>query len=155
TLDTADVMKMIQSVQQQLVPSAPQQPQGSIQVDSGESYYVDNVNSGHLFIIKGHAINKYSAPRSELKVIATLYKDKGIPLLKRSVYCGNIITDNELKNIQLDEIIKRTDNPFGTALSNVSIAPGQSLPFMVVFNEIPENLSEFSVEAESSKPASK
>jgi len=155
TLGTTDVMQMIQKVQQQFLPPAPQQPQGSIRVDTGESYYIENTVAGQLFVIQGKAINKFSTPRSELKVTATLYKKKGIPLLSQSAYCGNIISKKGLENLPLKELLNTTNNPFGDSLSNVNIAPGQSLPFMIVFSEIPEDLSEFSVEAESSKAAAK
>lgn len=151
---TTDVLQMIRKVQQQFAP-APQQPRGSIHVDTSESYYVENTAAGQLFIIQGHAVNNFPEPRSELKVVATLYKEKGIPLLNQSAYCGNIISKSDLEKLPLHELLETINNPFGTALSNVGIAPGQSRPFMVVFSEIPESLTEFSVEAESSKAASK
>ncbi len=154
TYGTADVMQMIHKVQQQFAP-APQQSRDSIRVDTSKSYYVDNSAAGQLFIIQGHAVNNFPEPRSELKVIATLYKEKGIALLNQSAYCGNIISKSELENSPLQELLDTINNPFGAALSNVNIAPGQSLPFMIVFSKIPESLTEFSVEAESSKAAAK
>jgi len=154
TYGTTNVLQMINKVQQQLVP-APQQPQGAIRIDTSESYYVDNSTVGQLFIIQGYAVNNFPEPRSELKVIATLYKEKGIPLMSQSAYCGNVISKNELKTLPIQELLDTINNPFGAALSNVSLAPGQTLPFMIVFSVIPASLTEFSVEAESSKAASK
>ena len=36
----------------------------------------------------------------------------------------------------------------GNNLSNVNIKPGRSIPFMVVFSDLPENLENFTVNVE-------
>jgi hypothetical protein len=36
-------------------------------------------------------------------------------------------------------------NKLGTGLSNVSVQPGELIPFTVVFNDLPEIFSEFSI----------
>ncbi|MEA3465471.1 MAG: DUF3426 domain-containing protein, partial [Thermodesulfobacteriota bacterium] len=153
TTGTTDIMKMIQSVQQQL-STAPQQPQGEIRIGKTESYYVDNPQTGQLFVIQGRASNGYPSAQSELSVIGTLYKQGGESIVNLTAYCGNIISKEELKSATMATITTQMDNPFGASLSNVNIAPGQSLPFMLVFDNLPAELNEFSVEAASSKAAS-
>jgi cell division protein FtsL len=158
TMGTTDVKQMIDNLQNQVGASQQQgggQEQGQIHVDTSESYYVDNASAGQLFIIEGKVTNGFSSARSELKVIGTLYKEQGTPLLNQSAYCGNLISKNDLKTEPLTALINQMNNPFGAALTNVNIAPGQKVPFMIVFSKIPENLNEFSVEAESSKAAAK
>jgi hypothetical protein len=54
----------------------------------------------------------------------------------------------------MDSLNNQMANPFGAALSNVNVAPGQSLPYMIVFTDLPAELNEFSVEPSSSKPSS-
>lgn len=154
TLGTTDVMKMIQNIQQQiqqqLLPPAQSQ-QGELRISTTESYYVDNSVIGQLFVIKGLATNNHAVAQSELCVKGTLYQKKGAPLIHQTVYCGNIISNNELETSSLENLNSQMSNPFGTALSNVNVAPGQSLPFMIVFTDLPDELNEFSVESASSK----
>jgi len=151
---------MIHNVQQQL-QQLQQQPQvqsqdqqGEIRISTSQSYYVENSVSGQLFVIKGLVTNNSVTAQSELRVKGTLYKEKGTPLLHQTVYCGNIISDDDLKSASRDSLNNQMANPFGAALSNVNVAPGQSLPYMIVFTDLPEELNEFSVEPSSSKPSS-
>lgn len=153
TLGTTDVFEMIQSVQKQLQPAAQNQ-QNDIQISTTQSYYVENSTSGQLFVIKGIATNASTTTQSELCVKGTLYQKKGAPLLHQTVFCGNIISDEELKSAPMNSLNNQMANPFGSALSNVNVAPGQSLPFMIVFTDLPDELNEFSVEPLSSKAAS-
>ena len=46
----------------------------------------------------------------------------------------------------LGAINKRLNNRFGDKKSNMNVAPGKTLPFMVVFSNLPDNLEEFTVE---------
>lgn len=159
TLGTTDVMKMIQNIQQQIEQQLQQQPQAQsqqseIRISTTQSYYVDNSIAGQLFVIKGLATNNYTTAQSELCVKGTLYQKKGAPLLHQTVYCGNVISDEELKSAPMDSLSNQMANPFGAALSNVNVASGQSLPFMIVFTDLPDELNEFSVEPSSSKAAS-
>lgn len=150
TLGTTDVMRMIESIQQQLTSDAPR-VQGEVRVNTTQSYYINNDAAGQLFVIQGVATNHFSAARSEICVKGTLYQKKGAPLIHQTAYCGNIIAAEELKNAPMESLVNQMTNPFGAALSNVNIAPGQSLPFMIVFSDLPDELNEFSVEPESSK----
>lgn len=154
TLGTTDVMKMIQSIQQQLLPAAPK-PQGEIKVDSSRSFYITNSIEGPLFVIEGTASNGFTEARSEMSVAATLYKKKGEPLRRQVAYCGNLISAQDLENASMATITAQMNNPFGAALSNTNVAPRQSLQFMIVFNNLPEDLNEFSVEAAGSKAAAR
>ena len=152
TMGTTDVMQMIQGVQQQINPAA-QQPQGEIRIDTSASYYIDNKSSGQLFIVHGRAINGYKTPRSELLISSTLYEKKGVKLSSQRAYCGNVINKKDLQTLPMDQLNKTMANPFGNALNNVNVAPGQAVSFMIIFNNLPASLNEFSVEAVSSKSA--
>ncbi|EAT15280.1 zinc-ribbon domain-containing protein [Desulfuromonas acetoxidans] len=154
TLGTTDVRVMIREIEQLVMPSGQQQPQGSLTITRSESYYIDNSEAGPLFVIQGTVRNDYKEPRAELSVTATLYKDKGQPFTKKTVYCGNEISRQELETMPYATLGETMSNPFGTALANVGVAPGASLSFIVVFNDLSDDLSEFSIEPASSKAAS-
>jgi len=154
TLGTTDVRVMIREIKQLVMPSSQQQPQGSLTITRSESYYIDNSEAGSLFVIQGTIRNDYKEPRAELSVTATLYKDKGQPFTKKTIYCGNEINRQDLETMPYPALVETMSNPFGTALANVGVAPGASLPFIVVFNDLSDDLSEFSIEPAHSKAAS-
>ena len=153
TLGTTDVMKMIENIQQKLTPPTTSQ-QGEIRINTTQSYYIDNDIAGQLFVIQGVATNDFATAQSELCVKATLYQKKGAPLIHQNAYCGNIIAKEVLMSASVKDLTDQMTNPFGAALSNVNIGSGQSIPFMIVFSDLPEELNEFSVEPASSKAAS-
>jgi hypothetical protein len=50
----------------------------------------------------------------------------------------------------VEQINQGLDNRMGKGNANVNVKPQASVPFMIVFEELPDNLSEFTVEAVSS-----
>ena len=98
--------------------------------------------------------NDFKQPRAELSVTVTLYKDKGKSFTKKTVYCGNQVSRSDLETKPYQVLSETMSNPFGTALSNVGVAPGASIPFIVIFNDLSDDLSEFSIEPATSKAAS-
>ena len=115
--------------------------------------FINSDLSGQLFIVKGMVVNDYPKPRSFILVKATILDDKGQIVKSKQAYAGNVFTEEELKKLSLDVINKALNNPRGKNNSNVKIASGGTIPFMIVFHNLPANLSEFTVEAVSSSPA--
>jgi len=52
----------------------------------------------------------------------------------------------------MEEIDKGLKNRSGQENINVKVKPGGSVPFMVVFENLPDNVVEFEVEAVNSSP---
>ena len=48
------------------------------------------------------------------------------------------------------DIKKRMKNKFGAKRSNIKIKAGKVVPFMIVFDKLPKNLDEYTVEVASS-----
>jgi pilus assembly protein FimV len=114
--------------------------------------FVENAKTGQIFVITGRVKNDYSHNRRYVKVTGTLFtKGKGAAKTA-TVFCGNFLTDIELANLDLSAINKRLMNRFGDKKSNLTIKPGQMIPFMIVFSKLPNNLDEFSVEVAASMP---
>ena len=76
--------------------------------------------------------------------------DKGDVIRQKSVYIGNTFTEKAIKEMLMEEIDKALMNRFGKNRINVNIKPEGAVPFMVIFENLPQNLSEFTVEAVSS-----
>ena len=112
--------------------------------------FVDHSKVGRLFVIRGEIKNEYDHPRSFVKVTAKLYQ-KGQKLAKSTtVYCGNVIPESDLNGMDIAAINKRMKNKYGIRRSNLKIKSGKIVPFMVVFDKLPNNLDEYTVEVASS-----
>jgi predicted Zn finger-like uncharacterized protein len=112
--------------------------------------FVDSEKAGSLFVVRGMVKNNYSKSRSLILIKANIMDDKGQVIRQKLAYAGNTFQDEEVRVLPLDEMEQAMKNKNGKGESNVNLAPGGTIPFMVVFENLPENLTEFSVEAVSS-----
>ncbi len=117
--------------------------------------FLQNRRAGRLFVIQGEAVNDYRESRSAIAVKGVLFDAKGAPLQQQTVFCGNPIDAGELQTLPFERIAERMNNQFGDSLSNLNVPAGKAVPFTIVFRNLPEGLSEFSVEVIDSRPASR
>jgi len=112
--------------------------------------FVENAKSGKIFVIIGQVRNEYDHPRSNIKITGKLYR-KGKALAKSAtVYCGNMLSDADLERMDVTAISKRLQNRFGDNRSNIKVKTGKTIPFVIVFNKLPANLDEYTVEVAGS-----
>ena len=112
--------------------------------------FVNNDKAGRLFVISGKIKNEYDHPRSFITVTGKLYQG-GKKLVKKStVYIGNVIPESDLSGMDITAINNRMKNKFGDKRSNLKIKTGNEIPFMIVFDKLPDNLDEYTVEVTSS-----
>jgi len=114
--------------------------------------FIESNNVGQLFVIKGMVTNKYPKDRSFILTKGSLLDDNGRVVKKKMAYAGNTFIENEIKEMSLEEIDKGLKNRLGKGRMNFNIKPDGTIPFMIVFSDLPDNLSEFTVEAVSSSP---
>jgi predicted Zn finger-like uncharacterized protein len=115
--------------------------------------FVDSKKAGKLFVVKGSITNNYSDKRSFIRVRSNILDSKGKVVKSKIAYAGNIVNDKELLSLSMEEINNRLMNKFGKDRVNTNILPGSSIPFMIIFGELPKDISEFTVESISSFPA--
>jgi pilus assembly protein FimV len=112
--------------------------------------FVQNRADGDIFVIQGQVRNEYDHPRSYIKITAKLYV-KGQALAKTAtVYCGNVLSDSDLTNMDMAAINKHLQNRFGDNRSNIKVTSGKTVPFIIVFNRLPPDLDEYTVEVAGS-----
>ena len=128
---------------------------GQITLTKLEGKFIQNKQAGELFLIRGEAINNYHEARAGIQVKGVIFDHNGKPLLQKTVFCGNPLSDEELQSLSFVELEKIMGNQFGNGLSNMKIDQGQAIPFDIVFKDLPQNLAEFSVKVTASKPATK
>jgi predicted Zn finger-like uncharacterized protein len=115
--------------------------------------FVQSDVAGRRFVVRGRILNNYPEARHYILVKAEILDEKGQVIRRKLAYTGNVFTENEVKNLPMDEIDKILKNRLGRNKMNINVMPNTDVPFMVVFENLPQNLSEFSVEAVSSAPS--
>jgi predicted Zn finger-like uncharacterized protein len=116
------------------------------------SKFIDNATAGRMFVITGKVKSGYDKPRRFIRMTGKLYT-KGKKIAKTEVvYCGNMASDDELTSIDITILKKRLADRFGgNKKANTTIQPGKTLPFMVIFSDLPkEQLEEFTIEVDQS-----
>ncbi len=143
-----DYMKIeIPFVSDYLKPKASD-PAGNLKIETLDidSKFVTSSKAGKLFVITGRIKNGYSSSRQAVRIKGKLYT-KGKTLAKtETFFCGNVISDMELSNMEFAAIKKRLSNSLGDNKSNTGIKPGQEVPFMIIFSDLPGDLEEFAIE---------
>lgn len=114
--------------------------------------FVASKEAGQVFVIRGMVGNNYSKSRSFISIKGNILDNKGRVVRTKSIYAGNTFKDEEIEAMPLEKINKALGNRMGTDKKNFNIAPGTYIPFMIVFENLPENLSEFTVEPIRSFP---
>ena len=114
--------------------------------------FVDSEKGGRLFVIRGKVGSKYPKPRSYILIKGNILDNNGKVVKSKQSFAGNTFTEEEIKTLSLDEVKKAMNNRDGMARKNFNVSSGVTIPFMIVFDNLPDNLSEFTVEAISSSP---
>jgi predicted Zn finger-like uncharacterized protein len=118
-----------------------------------EGSFVDSSTAGKLFVVRGSVSNNYPDKRSFIRLRSNILDSKGKIAKSKIVYAGNPISNNDLRTLSMEEINKRLMHRAGRNKINMNIPPNASIPFVFVFDNLPEDVSEFTVEAISSSPA--
>ena len=123
-----------------------------IEPENVQHVFRQNEAEGQILVITGQARNRYDHPRSFLRLRGMLHDAGGEVLAQSIVFCGNVLTEDDLMTLPLSEIEQRLRVRGGKAGANMNVMPGQGVDFMIVFGNIPKDLSEYTVEAFSSEP---
>ncbi|MBC2694214.1 MAG: DUF3426 domain-containing protein [Desulfobacteraceae bacterium] len=115
--------------------------------------FVENSKIGKLLVITGKAKNGYSVAHSYISITGKLYTKGKILSKTKTVYCGTILSELELLNMDINAINNRLSNRFGDNKSNFKVKADTIIQFMVVFTDLPKNLDEFTVEVAGSFPS--
>jgi len=116
------------------------------------SKFVENSKAGRLFVVTGKVKNDYSKSRSFIRVTGKLFAKAKTPVKIETISCGNVLSELELASLDITEIKNRLANRFGDKRSNLKVKPGQTLAFMIVFSDFPDNIEEFTIEIAGSSP---
>ncbi|MBU0462499.1 MAG: zinc-ribbon domain-containing protein [Proteobacteria bacterium] len=107
--------------------------------------FVTNSTAGTLFVITGRIENPSNISYSHIEIRGALITKNKEEAKIKNVFCGNIITEDMLKTGNISDINTLLTLKEGAHKINVNVAPGASVPFMVVFSDLPEKLENFTI----------
>ncbi len=107
--------------------------------------YRDIISEVPVFVIKGKILNDTNKTKKHVRIKAVLLNDKNGVLNEKQTLCGISFTKEELKT--LSPHFTRGDFKIRPPLpSQMNVAPRMSVPFIVIFPNIPTDAQEFQVE---------
>ena len=107
--------------------------------------FVTNSTAGTLFVITGRVENPSNIAYSHIEIRGALITKDKEEAKTKNAFCGNIITEEMLKSGNISDINTLLTLKEGAHKINVNVAPGASVPFMVVFSDLPEKLHNFTI----------
>ena len=111
--------------------------------DLGE--YKDTIGKVPVFVITGKVLNNTNETKKYVRIKAILYNDKNEILDEKQTLCGSYFTREELKN--LPPRFTRGDFKIRPPMpSQMHVAPGMTIPFIVIFPNISPDVQEYEVE---------
>ena len=149
--------------------------EGKILVEDVKGFFLESNTLGKIFIVEGEAVNHWTESRSLIKVKGALLDSKGQKVQEKEAYCGNILSEKDLREMNKGALEKSLSSQYGTSFTNADIRPNKRVPFMIVFTDLPPErppgkpspgtsakpgeaparLSDFTVEVVSSQKGSK
>lgn len=123
---------------------------GKISVSGVKSTFAKSSVAGELLVVSGEVFNEYSKPRAALQVMVTVSDLAGQSIVTKKAYGGNPLTEEQIKKLPLEKIEAAMANQFGDSLANMEVAPGKSIPFVVVLAKLPAGARDFEVQSAGS-----
>jgi predicted Zn finger-like uncharacterized protein len=111
--------------------------EGYVSLEKVKGYYLESNTLSKIFVIEGEAVNHWKESRSFIRVKGVLLDSAGKKVQEKEVYSGNILSEKDLKEMSPGAIDKSLSSQFGISFSNVNIQPNKSVPFMIVFMDLP------------------
>ncbi len=131
----------------------PAQETGKISIRRVDAAVVKNQTAGDLLVISGEAANEFSKPRAAIQVKGMVFGADGKVIASKNAFCGNSLTPQQLATMPLEKIEAAMANQFGDSLANMDVAPGKTIPFVIVLAKPDKAASDYGVEAAGSSVA--
>jgi predicted Zn finger-like uncharacterized protein len=111
-----------------------------------EGAFLVNIDEGEIFVVRGEAFNNSKKPKTAVQVRGIIYGANGKMLVEKSVYCGNVLSNDQLVTFPMGTIEKSLNNQISGSLNHPVVQPGKGIPFTIVFKSIPQGAGEFGAE---------
>jgi len=122
---------------------------GLVEIRSLEGKFLSNRDAGEILVMKGDAFNISSKPLTTIQVKGKVYGANGEVLVQQTVFCGNVLTGEQLALQPYSSMVKVMGRQFGETLANFQVQPGKGIPFVIVFKGVPRGAKDFGAEVVS------
>ncbi|WP_243363553.1 DUF3426 domain-containing protein [Fundidesulfovibrio terrae] len=113
--------------------------------ESYTNYFVENDKVGKLFVIEGKLVNRSPVVLGQISIEATLLDAKEAPVVSKVITAGPKASNFELKTLSKEDLESRLNSRQEILLNNSQVKPGDEVPFMVAFVDIPDTVRNFSL----------
>lgn len=125
---------------------SPAQESGTLSLNNVRAYYRDNQHAGRLFIIQGEVVNLSPQTLSNILVQGRLNDIHNNPARQAVIYAGPSFTLEELRELTLTQIQAALSQPHNADGQIFTLPPQGSMPFMIVLANLPDNISDYTVD---------
>lgn len=138
-------------------PAANPDPSGTLGITFSKNnqnhYFRENVHEGTILIITGMVRNSYQDRRSFIHLRGRLISADNSTLADRYAYAGNLVSEEELVSLPISEIFTRLSVRGGQNGQNMNVEPEREVPFMLVFDKLPDGMTEYRIDPMGSTPS--
>ncbi len=134
-----------------LIQSRRQQPAGALTPANVQVKALTRTDGKIIYSVRGEVRNESAGNIGMIQVEAQFRNASGDVLSKSTSFCGNVFEDSELTSLDLGRIQTDLQNELGQSLSNANIAPGQTVPFLVILDKPPAGIHQVTVTISSFK----
>lgn len=120
-------------------------PTAELQLKDVREYPVENKKIGKLIVIEGKVHNGAASARSFIRVEAELCDDKDAVLTSQKQLAGISMNSFQLEVLDKEELENALTNRLEIASENMNVQPGGEVPFIVIFTDVPENVSNYKI----------
>lgn len=112
-----------------------------VEIETINGYYAENVLFGKVFVIEAKIRNISDAPQEIKSVTGILYDSKGEKLTAKSVSPGRVVSQDDLKNLSKEDLLKQFKDATGGTIPSKA-----EVPVMVLFTEAPAETVEYGLD---------
>lgn len=117
-------------------------------------YNVLNEKVGKVFVIEGKVVNEFPSSKELIELEGAIYDENKKPVREKKQLAGTQLSLFQLQVLSENEMESFLNNKVEILANNTNIPPGGEVPFMILFYEPPENISEFGVKIIDAKDTS-
>lgn len=112
----------------------------------------NNKAGQQLFVVQGQVENTSDQVRTDVMLRAVILNDQKQKVVTAKGYAGPMLSPEQLRQMPFNEIQRVLASPVAQDGTKYVVAPRSAIPFMIVFADLPSNVSEYLTEVVSTKP---
>jgi len=118
-----------------------------------EGQFGESATLGKVFVVHGLVRNDYDHDVRFIRIEGLLHNTPETPPLNRVVvYAGNPLAEEEIRLLSEEELNLVLNNRNGNSDMNERVPPGESIPFSLLFKDLPPEMKEYTVKVLDSQP---